>query len=189
MRLAVLVSGTGSLLEAMIQSGLSITLVLADKPCRGLNIATAANIATLLILRKDFKSEGKFNRDAYTSKVVEELQSRGIELIAMAGFMTVFSGAMFDAYDGRILNSHPSLLPAFKGETAVADVLKAGVKETGTTIHVATMKLDDGPILAQERVEVLPGDTIDTLWERIKVVERRLYPRVIRDYENSFQKS
>ncbi len=182
MKLAVLVSGTGSLLEAMIKDGLPIALVLADKPCRGLEIAGAAGIPTLLVARKDFRKDGKFDREAYTKKVVEELQSRGIELIAMAGFMTVFSKPMFDACEGRILNSHPSLLPAFKGESAVADALAAGVTETGTTIHVATMELDDGPILAQEKVPVMPGDTIETLWERIKVVERRLYPAVIRDY-------
>jgi phosphoribosylglycinamide formyltransferase-1 len=87
---------------------------------------------------------------------------------------------MFDAYDGRVLNTHPSLLPAFQGAHAVRDALEHGVKVTGCTVHVATMELDDGPILAQEPVPVLPGDDEPTLHERIKVVERRLYPDTIR---------
>lgn len=189
MKLAILVSGTGSLLEAMIKDGLPIALVLADRKCRGLDVAKNAGIPALLVARKDFRTDGAFDRDAYTKKVVEELQSRGIELVAMAGFMTVFSKPMFGAYDGRILNTHPSLLPEYKGEQAVADALAAGAKETGCTIHVATLKLDDGHILAQEKVRVSPNDTVETLWERIKQKERRLYPQVIRDFEKRLSKS
>src|SRR4029450_10458835 len=94
----------------------------------------------------------------------------------MAGFMTVFDKPVFDAFDGRILNTHPALLPAFKGAHAVRDALEHGGKGDGCTVHVATMELDDGPILAQEAVPVLPDDTVESLHERIKVVERQLYP-------------
>jgi phosphoribosylglycinamide formyltransferase-1 len=87
-----------------------------------------------------------------------------------------------DAYAGRVLNSHPALLPAFKGWHAVRDALAAGVKVTGTTVHVATADVDDGPILAQEAVPVLPADTEETLHERIKQVEWRLYPATIRRF-------
>ncbi len=104
----------------------------------------------------------------------------------MAGFMTIFSPSIFRHFKRRILNSHPSLLPAFKGEKAVADALAAGVAETGTTIHIATEQLDEGPILAQERVAILEGDTVATLHERIKQVERPLYPRTIRDFSTKF---
>jgi phosphoribosylglycinamide formyltransferase-1 len=98
----------------------------------------------------------------------------------MAGFGTIFSPAMFDDFAGRVLNTHPALLPAFKGWHAVEAALEAGVKVTGCTVHVATSEVDDGPILAQEAVPVLPDDTAESLHERIKVVERRLYVDTIR---------
>src|ERR1041385_3511544 len=98
----------------------------------------------------------------------------------MAGFGTIFEKPMFDAYDGRILNTHPALLPAFPGWHAVEDALAAGVKVTGCTIHIANLEVDTGPIVAQEAVPVLPDDTKDSLHERIKSVERRLYPDTIR---------
>jgi len=99
----------------------------------------------------------------------------------MAGFGTVVPGIV-DAFPGRVLNSHPALLPAFKGWHAVRDALAYGVKVTGTTIHVATAEMDEGPILAQEAVHVFPHDSEDTLHERIKEVERQLYPHTIRRY-------
>jgi phosphoribosylglycinamide formyltransferase-1 len=89
---------------------------------------------------------------------------------------------MFDAYDGRVLNTHPSLLPAFRGAHAVPEALAAGVKVTGCTVHVATLEVDSGPILAQEAVPVLEGDTAESLHERIKAVEHRLYPETIRRF-------
>ena len=100
----------------------------------------------------------------------------------MAGFGTVVPD-LPAAFPGRVLNSHPSLLPAFKGWHAVRDALEHGVKVTGTTIHIATAEVDEGPILAQETVEVLPDDTEETLHERIKQVERRLYPAIRRFLE------
>ena len=113
--------------------------------------------------------------------MVKALQDAEIDVVAMAGFGTIVP-ALPDAYPGRVLNSHPALLPAFKGWHAVRAALEAGVVETGTTIHVATADVDDGPILAQEAVPVLPGDTEETLHERIKQVERRLYPQTIRRF-------
>ncbi len=100
----------------------------------------------------------------------------------MAGFGTVLASAVFDAYPGRVLNTHPALLPAFKGWHAVEDALAAGVKVTGCSVHVATAEVDSGPILAQEPVAVLPGDSAESLHERIKAVERRLYPETIRQF-------
>jgi phosphoribosylglycinamide formyltransferase 1 len=98
----------------------------------------------------------------------------------MAGYGTVLAAPIFEVYAGRILNTHPALLPAFKGWHAVREALEAGVKVTGTTVHIATEAVDEGPILAQEPVRVEPGDTEELLHERIKVVERRLYPETIR---------
>ena len=179
-RLAVAVSGKSTLLEAMIADRLKISLVLADRQCRGLQLAENAGISSKLIRRTSFGAD--FNREAYTREVGVALDDYEIDFMAMAGFMTVLHPIIFTQKKGRILNSHPSLLPAFKGEVAVAEALKFGVKVTGTTIHIATEELDEGPILAQEPVRVLPGDTVDTLWERIKVVERKLYPVTIREF-------
>jgi len=176
-KLAVLVSGTGSLLEVMLQEGLEISLVIADRKCRGIEIAEEWGVPIELIERTDF-SKG-FDRDGYTRRTVEVLQKHGIQFIAMAGYMTVFAPVLFDHFGGRILNTHPALLPAFKGHNAVKDALDSGVKVTGCTIHIATEELDAGPIITQEAVPVCPGDTVESLHERIKIVERRLYPQAI----------
>jgi phosphoribosylglycinamide formyltransferase-1 len=177
--LAVPVSGTGSLLEAMIAQQIPIRLVFADRPCRGLEIAKSHNIPTVLFLRSFKDDFNTAKRREYTLEIVGTLQSRSIHLVAMAGFMTVFAPVMFEYFPDRITNIHPALLPAFKGHHAVRDALLAGVKVTGTTIHYATEKLDDGKIIAQEPVRVHDGDTEETLHERIKIVERRIYPAVV----------
>jgi len=111
--------------------------------------------------------------------VVDALTRHDVDLVAMAGFGTILSKPVHDAFPDRIVNTHPALLPAFKGWHAVEDALAAGVKVTGCTVHIARLEVDEGPILAQEAVAVLPGDTVETLHERIKEVERRLYPEVL----------
>lgn len=179
MRLAVLVSGSGTLLEAILADGAPVDLVLADRPCRGLEVAARGRVPAELVERTDW-TRG-FDRPAYTDRVVKVLVASGVGMVALAGFMTVLSPAVLEAFPGRVLNSHPSLLPSFKGASAVADALAAGVKVTGCTIHVATAEVDAGPILAQEAVPVLPGDDETSLHERIKVVERRLYPATIKE--------
>jgi len=178
-RLAVLVSGSGTLLEAVIASGTPVTVVLADRSCRGLEVAAAAGIAAELVERTDFSRT--FDRHGYTERVVKVLVAAGVDVVALAGYMTVLGPAMLDAFPGRVLNTHPSLLPSFKGAHPVRDALAAGVKVTGCTVHVATAEVDAGPILAQEAVPVLAGDDEGTLHERIKVVERRLYPATIKE--------
>lgn len=176
-KIAVLISGTGSLLIAMLEKGLDVSLVLADKDCEGVEkvIVRFPQVKIEMVRRTDFGKPFESHRAEFTKKVVEVLQANDIKVVVMAGFMTIFSKEMFDAYSGRVLNSHPALLPAFKGPRVVADALAFGVKITGTTIHIATAELDAGPILAQEAVRILEGDTEATLWERIKVVERTLY--------------
>lgn len=176
-KLAVLVSGAGSILEAIIQDGISVELVLADRECRGLDIAKTAGIPAGVVERVFGE---KFNREEYTRRILQILLDHEIEVVAMAGFMTVLAPIIFEEFEGVILNTHPSLLPAFKGDNAVQDTLDYGVKLTGCTIHRATAKLDEGPILMQAAVPVLQGDTRETLHERIKQVERALYPRVIK---------
>jgi phosphoribosylglycinamide formyltransferase-1 len=120
-----------------------------------------------------------FDRLGYTHDVVDVLERHGVDLVAMAGFGTILEKPIHDSFPGRIVNTHPALLPAFKGWHAVDDALAAGVKVTGVTVHYATLEVDDGPIIAQEPVPVLPDDSVETLHERIKVVERRLYPEVL----------
>lgn len=180
MRLGVLVSGTGSILESIIASGIPIAVVVADRRCRGLDVATDAGVTAQLVDRGEFGgfTDG-FDRASYTRRLVEVLASHEVELVAMAGFGTILSRDIHDAYPERILNTHPSLLPAFPGWHSVEEALAAGVEVTGCTVHLATLETDAGPVLSQEEVPVLTGDTVDTLHERIKKVERRLYPATI----------
>ena len=120
-----------------------------------------------------------FDRDGFTATVASTLVAHQVDLVAMAGFGTVMTEAVHRAFPDRILNTHPALLPAFPGWHGVRDALAAGVPETGCTVHLATLEMDAGPILAQEVVPVLPGDTEETLHERIKVAERTLYPATV----------
>ena len=180
MRVAVLVSGTGTILEAMLDTSVPVTLVVADRPCRGLEIAARKGVATMLVDRSAFGGfSAFFDRVAYSTALAAAMAPAEVDLIAMAGFGTIVTEAFHDAYPGRILNTHPSLLPKFKGWHAVADALAAGVAETGCTVHLATVALDEGPILAQAKVPIEPGDSEDVLQERIKQVERTLYPATI----------
>jgi phosphoribosylglycinamide formyltransferase-1 len=177
--MAVLASGSGTLLEAMLDARLPIELVVTDRACRALDVANGAATPAVLVERASYGAA--FDRDAYTKQVVALLEQHGVELVVMAGFGTVLGAPMFDAFPGRVLNTHPALLPSFKGWHAVRDALAYGVKVPGCTVHVATLEVDHGPILAQEAVTVLPDDTEDTLHERIKQVERRLYIQTISD--------
>jgi phosphoribosylglycinamide formyltransferase 1 len=176
-RVAVLASGTGSLLAAILEAGLPVDLVVVDRPCPALDVAARHRTEAVLVERPSFGPD--FDRFAYTKAVVASLEEHAIDLVVMAGFGTVFAEPIFEAYEGHIINTHPALLPAFKGWHAVDAALEAGVKVTGCTVHVATLEVDSGPILAQEAVPVLADDTVESLHERIKDVERRLYPATI----------
>ncbi len=207
MRLAVLVSGTGSILEAMLGVGLPVDLVGADRPCRGLGIAADAGIETVLVARSDWMDGGsdpgtgsaigredaagehagsgprQFDRQGHSCGLAAVLSGRSVDVVAMAGFGTVLDASFFawddGRYLGRVLNTHPSLLPAFPGWHAVRDALDAGATESGCTVHAAIPEVDAGPVLAQQAVPVLAGDDEATLHERIKAVERELYPATI----------
>jgi phosphoribosylglycinamide formyltransferase 1 len=183
LHLGVLVSGSGTIFEALVAAGLPVRLVIADRACRALEIAAASGIPAQLVDRSRFGGFGAaFDRHAYTAAVTEALVAASVDVVAMAGFGTVLGQSIHTAYPGRILNTHPALLPAFPGWHAVADALAAGVAETGTTVHVATLEMDAGPVLARASVPVLPNDTEETLHERIKEVERTLYPQTIRQF-------
>jgi len=179
----VLASGSGTILEAITSSGLPVRLVMVDRPCRALEVAAAGAIPSLLVDRSAFGGFGpEFDRDAYTRAVTKALRDDAIDVVVMAGFGTVLGEPIHAAFPGRILNTHPALLPAFPGWHAVRDALAAGVGETGTTVHLATLEMDAGPVLARATVPVLPGDTEESLHERIKSVERTLYPDTIRAF-------
>lgn len=207
-RLAVLVSGTGSILEAMLGVGLPVDLVGADRSCRGLEIAADAGIEAVLVARSAWtadagsepdtvgvigrdsaagnKGEGgrrRFDRKGYSCELAAVLGRRGVDVVAMAGFGTVLDESFFEwgdgCYRGRVLNTHPSLLPALPGWHAVREALDAGVNESGCTVHVAIPEVDAGPVLAQRAVPVLAGDDEARLHERIKATERELYPATI----------
>jgi phosphoribosylglycinamide formyltransferase 1 len=176
-RLGVLASGAGTILEALIAAELDIAVVVVDRKCRALEVAADAGLPAVLVERASFGAD--FDRPAYTTEVAAALTGAGAELAVIAGFGTVLDACFFEAFPGPTLNTHPSLLPAFKGWHAVRDALAAGVKVTGCTVHLAVADVDAGPILAQEAVAILPDDDEASLHERIKAVERRLYPETI----------
>jgi phosphoribosylglycinamide formyltransferase-1 len=179
-RLGVLASGSGTILQAILEADLPVGAVIVDRTCGAIDVAERAGVVVELVERETYGPD--FDRAGYTHRVVDALKRLEIDVVAMAGFGTVLAAPIHDAFPGRILNTHPALLPAFKGWHAVEDALAAGVKVTGCTVHVATLQVDEGPILAQEAVSVFPGDTKDSLHERIKAVERRLYPAAIRQF-------
>ena len=176
----MLASGSGTNLQAILETDLPVIAVIADRPCLALDIAERAGVAAELVQRESFGKD--FDRDAYTQRVVDALKRHEVDVVVMAGFGTILGQPVHDAYPMRILNTHPALLPSFKGWHAVEDALEYGVKLTGVTVHLATLETDAGPILAQAPVPVLPNDTKETLHERIKEVERRLYPDTIREF-------
>jgi phosphoribosylglycinamide formyltransferase-1 len=181
-RLAVLISGRGSNLQSIIdaiaagQLEASIAIVLSNRPdAAGLMRAREAGIATACVNHRDYPS-----REAFDRAVADLLQSHGVDLVCLAGFMRLVGAPLLDAFPGRILNIHPSLLPAFPGVEAQRQALEHGVKVSGVTVHLVTADLDGGPIVLQAAVPVLDDDTVDTLSARILVEEHKLYPRAIR---------
>jgi formyltetrahydrofolate-dependent phosphoribosylglycinamide formyltransferase len=182
-RIGVLASGSGTILEAILAEGLPVAVVVVDRPCRATEIAQHEGVEAVVAERDSYTNA--FDRVAYTERLVDILRAHDVDVVVMAGFGTILAKPIFDAYAGRILNTHPALLPAFPGWHAVEEALAHGVKITGTTVHIATEEVDAGPILAQEAIPVLPGDTVESLHERIKHVERTLYPKTIREFIHS----
>lgn len=175
--MAVLASGSGTVADALLVAGLPIVAVLVDRPCRATEVATKHRCASVLVARDRF--DASFDRVAFTHRLLDVLAPLDVDLVVMAGFMTVLAEPAFERYPEAITNTHPSLLPSFPGAHAVRDALAYGVKVTGCTVHLATVQVDHGPILAQEAVPVVEGDDEATLHERIKAVERRLYPATL----------
>jgi len=177
----VLVSGSGSNLQALIDSPdlvAGIRVVVADRPgIKALDRAQQAGIPTTVLPWDDFGSRHEFSK-----AVADTVEAAGAKLMVLAGFMRILSAEAVNRFPNRILNIHPSLLPAFPGANAVEQALAHGVKVTGVTIHLVDEEVDHGLIIAQRAVPVLPGDDVAALHARIQVEEHDLYPRVVRAF-------
>jgi phosphoribosylglycinamide formyltransferase 1 len=175
---AVLASGSGTNLQALVDHptvGPQVALVVSDRADAGaLHRARERDIEAIHLDPTAFSS-----REAHDEALVALLLSREIRLVCLAGYMRILSPVAVRAFFGRIVNVHPSLLPAFPGAHAVRDTLEWGVKVTGCTVHLVDEQVDHGPILAQEAVPVLDGDDEGTLHARIQETEHRLYPRAV----------
>lgn len=181
-RIVVLVSGTGTNMEALVDAcergevPATVIGVVADRDCLGLKIAEQRRIETILLEPKDFES-----RDAWSAALRARVNALEPDLVVSAGFMRILAPVFVDAFEGRLLNLHPSLLPAFPGGHAVRDALAAGVRETGTTVHFIDNQVDHGPIVLQARVPIEADDTEESLHQKIKQREHELLPRVCRE--------
>ena len=173
--IGVLVSGEGTNLQALLEAGLPVVAVASNKPDAGaLARARAAGVATASFALEDYS-----DRAARDTAMAAWLAGHGVDIVVLAGYMHLLTPHFLERFPDRIVNVHPSLLPAFPGTHAVEEQLAAGVGESGATVHLVDEGVDSGPILRQERVPVLAGDTAETLHERIKRVEHRLLPQVV----------
>jgi len=178
-RVVVLASGTGSLLQSLLDAAVGdyparVVAVGADRDCRAAKIAADAGIASFTVRLGDYP-----DRSAWDSAISDATAEHGPDLVVSAGFMKILGPQFLSRFPGRVVNTHPALLPSFPGAHAVPDALAYGVKVTGCTVHLVDAGMDTGPILAQQAVEVRTGDDAETLHERIKAVERRLLVDVL----------
>lgn len=181
-RVAVLISGRGSNLQALLdakQDAYEIVAVLSNVPgVYGLQRARDAGVEALELDHKPF---GK-NREAFERELNALLEARGVELIALAGFMRVLTPYFVNAWSGRMINIHPSLLPKYPGTHTHERALEAGEAEHGCTVHVVVEEVDAGEMLGQESLRIQPGDTPDSLAARVLELEHKLYPRCLAEF-------
>lgn len=182
-RVAVLISGRGSNMEALVAAAASdlypaqIVVVIADRPdAPGLARAAAAGVPTAVVDHHVFGAD----REAFERALEAELEPRGVEFVCLAGFMRLLSPWLVERWQGRMLNVHPALLPAFKGLNTHARALAAGVKIHGATVHLVVAEMDSGPILTQAALAVHEHDTAQTLAVRVRRLEHRIYPLALK---------
>lgn len=176
-RIVVLASGSGTLLQALLDSSLEHHLVAVGSDvvdCGALARARARGIETFVVSVSDFASRAEWDR-----ALLDHMERIQPTLVVSAGFMRILGPSIVERWSDRIINTHPALLPAFPGAHAVRDALAYGVKVTGCTVHFVDQGVDTGPIIAQQAVTIFPDDTENTLHERIKEVERVLLIDVI----------
>ncbi|WP_158925612.1 phosphoribosylglycinamide formyltransferase [Acidisphaera sp. S103] len=191
-RAAILISGRGSNMEALVAAAadpafpVRIDLVLSNRPdAAGLAAARQAGIRTEAVDHRAFGGD----RAAHEAAIDAMLRAADIEIVCLAGYMRLLTPLLVDAWQGRMLNVHPSLLPSFPGLHTHARALKAGVKLHGCTVHLVTQEMDAGPILAQAAVPVLPGDTEDTLAARVLRQEHVIYPTALAAFADDLGKN
>ena len=179
LRVGVLLSGGGTNLQAILDAAgreYDVVVVASDKAdAFGLERARGAGVTAVYVDAKAYDG-----REAFNAGLVDVLREHHVELVCLAGFMRILAPNFVKAFENRILNIHPALLPAFPGAHAVQEALAWGVKVTGTTVHLVDEEVDHGPVVLQRAVAVEPGDTEGTLHERIKAAEHELYPEAIR---------
>ncbi len=182
-RAAVLISGRGSNMAALLEAArdpdypVEIALVMSNRvTAPGLHLAAASGVPTKAIDHRPFKGD----RQAHEAAIDEALREADIQMVCLGGYMRLLTPLLVDRWAGRMLNIHPSLLPAFPGLNTHARALAAGVRLHGCTVHLVTQTMDEGPILAQAAVPVLPGDTEDTLAARVLTQEHVIYPLALR---------
>ena len=185
-RVGVLISGRGSNMKALIEAAKAtgypaeIALVISNAPgAGGLEVAKAAGVATLTIDHRPF-GKGIDGKREFEAALTLALNDAGADLVCLAGFMRLLSADFVREWFGRLINIHPSLLPAFKGLDAHTEMLRAGVKLAGCTVHYVSAEMDAGPIIGQAAVRVLSDDTPETLAARILTEEHKLYPECVR---------
>lgn len=188
-RTAVLISGRGSNMTALIEaakapgSPAEVVRVISNRPdAKGLEFAAAQGIATRVIDHQDYPS-----REAFEAALLADLESHRIELVALAGFMRVLSPSFVARWQGRMLNIHPSLLPAYRGLHTHERALADGATRHGCTVHFVSAELDAGEIILQAEVPVLPGDTAESLSARVLIQEHKIYPQAIEIVARSLQ--
>jgi formyltetrahydrofolate-dependent phosphoribosylglycinamide formyltransferase len=184
-KVGILISGRGSNMAALLRAAAGeaypaeVVLVLANREdAKGLDVAASAGVATAVVEHRPYGRD----RAAHEAALTSQLDAAGVELICLAGYMRLFTPFFIGRWAGRILNIHPSLLPAFPGTDTHARALAAGVKLHGCTVHIVTEGMDEGPILAQAAVPVLAGDTEESLAARVLVQEHLLYPAALRHF-------
>jgi len=177
--IVILISGRGSNMEAIVRAaipGVRIAAVISNRPqSPGLRFASAQGITAEVVDHTTFES-----RDRFDQALAEAIDRHAPDLVVLAGFMRVLTDGFVRRYEGRMINIHPSLLPAFGGLATHRRALEAGVRFHGATVHYVTPTLDDGPIVVQAVVPVLPDDTEETLAERVLIEEHRIYPQAVR---------
>ncbi|WP_322150789.1 phosphoribosylglycinamide formyltransferase [Paratractidigestivibacter sp.] len=182
LKIGVLISGSGTNLQALIDRiadgslNAQITLVVSSRPgVRGIERAEAAGLQTLVMEKSEYADDA----EAADEKIAAALKEAGCEYVIMAGYMRMVRRPLLEAFENRIVNLHPALLPSFKGAHAIQDAYDYGVKVTGVTVHFADDKYDCGPIIAQRALTVEEGWTVEELEEHIHAVEHELYPEVV----------
>ena len=179
-KLVILVSGSGSNLQAIMDQvqnksiPAEIVAVIANKPCYGLERAQKANIPAKMLAHKAYPSRGQY--DQALIKVIDQYHP---DFVILSGFMRILTPEFVSHYQDRLINIHPALLPKFKGLHTHQRALEAGEQWHGSTVHVVTEGVDEGAIIAQAKIQISQGDSADTLEEKVKALEHRLYPQVI----------